>query len=275
MLPRAWVALVALALASSGAAPAATGWATHSITRHIGSLDASVSYQINDAPFPAFRNVRLTVRREGRAIIDREVKCPIGRNQAIWCEPQALTLPQLDTSSAPDVVLDLFTGGAHCCSVSVLVLTGQNPPRVITHEWGDPGYKLQRYHGREYFVTGDDRFAYAFNSFAGSWFPSQTWAIDSSGQLANVTRTRPDLVARDAQNAWYFVKRGDGLGIVAGWCADEYTLGLGRRCEAYLTEQLRHGTLRTCKGCGTSEWPDGKGFIALLHKRLLAWGYER
>lgn len=82
-------------------------------------------------------------------------------------------------------------------------------------------------------VSRDDRFAYAFTSFALSYFPSRIWHFDR-GRLIDVTRRFPTEVAGDATGHWRsYVKlrqeRLDVRGVLAAWLADQYQRGRGRR----------------------------------------------
>ena len=104
---------------------------------------------------------------------------------------------------------------------------------------GDPGYEFQRVEGNTSILSADDRFAYAFTAFAGSGLPLQIWTINANGVLTNITRTRPDLIKKDAAMWWhtYVAGRGkseygDVRGLVSAWCADEYLLGEKAACDA-------------------------------------------
>jgi len=140
--------------------------------------------------------------------------------------------------------------------------------------WGDPGYKLESHAGKSEFVTGDDRFAYEFTSFAGSGLPIEILSLDQNGAFQNVTRLRPALIRADAKVWWkaYVSQRGkadaDVRGVVGAWCADEYLLGQGQTCESELKSALPRGYLK-----GPTIWPQNAGFVALLHKQLVKWGY--
>ena len=174
-----------------------------------------------------------------------------------------------------EAVVDLYTGGAHCCFESLIVLgDGAQSGRLLFHDWGDPGYRGQRSAGTYDFVSADDRFAYAFTSFAGSGLPTQVWAINPVGHFVDVTSTRLDLVRADAKQYWhaYVSQRGkrdvDLRGVVAAWCADEYRLGLAKACNAELASALPKGYLN-----GPTGWPANAAFVSSLKKSLAKWGY--
>ena len=115
--------------------------------------------------------------------------------------------------------------------------------------------------GRLEFESADDRFAYAFTSFAYSGLPVQLWRFQG-GRFVDVTRAFPKALGADAAHQWgRFVanrRQGLGLGFIAAWAADEYLLrrrGLapsdGWRREARL------GRLRS----GDHLSPGGAGFV--------------
>jgi hypothetical protein len=89
------------------------------------------------------------------------------------------------------------------------------------------------------FVSADDRFAYAFASFAGSGFPLRIWTY-AAGRLSETTRAYPTLIAKDAakQWRWYRTRRAHGevRGLLAAWAADQCLLG---RCQEALTRLRR------------------------------------
>jgi hypothetical protein len=270
---RATVAvLAAVALCGTAGAAQPAPWKTLTVTKSSGGVTAVMTvekrktkYDIADS-----RNLHLKVTVDGKTILDKSLctplRCGIGTEQT-------LSLHKL-SGGTPDAVVDYYTGGAHCCFWSLIVApTG----KTITHDWGDPGYRIVRYKGVPQLVSGDDRFAYTFTSFAGSGMPVQVWAITPDGELnhpdvlENVTQTRLDLVRKDAAQWWkaYVTQRGaDVRGVLAAWCADEYRLGQKTTCDAELAEALKKGWIK-----GVPDWPSNAKYIALVHKDLAAWGY--
>ena len=253
----------------------AAGWTPATQTAQRGSIRVELSYEQQSLD-PAgdvkiYRDVRVRVVN-GRAVVFDRVVC------AAVCGPAsdgAIAFRNVWASRSPEIVVSLYTGGAHCCFENELVLLRSATTAIgIFHSWGDLGYRGQWLRGRFWFVTGDDRFAYAFTSFAASAFPMQVWAIDGPGRLVDVTRQRLDLVAANAQRLWkgYLADRGhvDIRGVLGPWCADEYLLGDRQACEAALTDALRRGYLKSdVVGVG------GRAYVAQLHHDLAAWGYTR
>jgi len=232
----------------------------------------SIKRQSRGQGFYNFRSLRLLVEVGGKTIVDRGLcgfeRCSIGSHQS-------LELQNVAGGPLKEAVMDLYTGGAHCCFESVVALVdGPHRGRVLLHLWGDPGFEGQRHEGVFDFVTADDRFAYAFTSFAASGLPMQVWTITPAGRFADVTSTRLDLVRADARQWWkaYLGERGkkdgDARGLVAAWCADEYRLGDRAACTTELASALKKGYLR-----GPDIWPQNAKFIAALERSLAKWGY--
>src|SRR5215208_430600 len=93
---------------------------------------------------------------------------------------RSITLADLDGDRESELLLDLYTGGAHCCIVTQ-VFALQAPPTAavppsygrVEHNFLDPGYTLRDLNGDGVpeFQSADGRFAYALSSYAGSGVP--------------------------------------------------------------------------------------------------------
>ncbi len=244
--------------------------------KQLGAIEAPLAYEqdADQTVFPPYRKIELTVARAGRTVLTERL-CAGG-----ICEPSptgALSVRNVWGSAQAEALVEIYTGGAHCCFGSEIVLDGPGGWRAISHNWGDLGYRGQWRGGAYYFITGDDRFAYAFTDFADSVFPMQVWSINGVGHLVDVTRTRLDLVRNDAAILWrgYVKDRAtkdtDVRGVLAAWCADEYALGAKAGCDAEVAKALKRGDLNLPGRFG----PMGSAFVKELDRELAAWGYTR
>lgn len=238
-------------------------------------IDATLSFQQRKESFGAysFRDMQLVVKNAGKTVYDHDL-CSLDRCGI--ASKHTLSLQNVWGGSLPEVLVDFYTGGAHCCFEALIVLVdGPHPGRAVFHDFGDPGYELTRDHGSTLILSADDRFAYAFTAFAGSGLPVQIWTINANGVLTNITRTRPDLIRKDAATWWraYVSERGksdlsDVRGVISAWCADEYLLGQKAACDMQLAAALPKGWLN-----GSGFWPSGAKFVTALHRSLAKWGY--
>lgn len=170
------------------------------------------------------------------------------------------------------MLLDLYTGGAHCCSVlQIFSFDPATGTYVMTeHDFGDPGYRIKDLggDGQLEFVTADDSFAYAFTDYAASGLPIQILTF-AGGHFTDVTRQYPKLIAKDAARFLKDFKHDlrDGVGLIAAWAADEDSLGHTSLVSRTLNRELRAGHLRALAGVG------GKKFLRELNKLLRKDGY--
>ena len=268
-----------LALVLAGSAGAASGKPKLvRVVKRRGLVTATLAYTRAGED----RDMTLSIRRGGKLLLTHRM-CPIDfqREPCRWApgswwlmKRQApLAFRDVAGARAPAVVSDIWTGGANCREDTFIAVAGSRPA-WIAQDWGPAGYKGRRLGGRYYFVSGDGRFTGQFSSFAGTWWPSQVWTISRAGRLANVTRLTPSFVRADAQRAWrtyhdHPIDR--GLGILTGWRADEYTLGLGARCSSLLHEELKKGRL----GDNGQDGLSAHGFIRTPNRDLERWGYKR
>lgn len=185
-----------------------------------------------------------------------------------------MTVADVDADGEPEVLLDLFSGGAHCCVMTQVLRWDGEAYRPTERNWGDPGYRLQDMNrdGISEFRSADARFAYKFASFAGSAMPI---AISSfrSGEFVDVTNAFPAVIKQDAAR-WLRIWRGrrgkantESLGVLAAWAADEYRLGHRTQVRRQLRVALRRGWLRGPKGS-----PRGTGYIRELDRFLTTHG---
>jgi hypothetical protein len=231
-------------------APSTAASPVTSETASSGPVQATVTYVLLHKSNLWY--VRLAVARAGVQVFDQRV-LPLRRPGA-WNEPigvfrksgernaRTITLRDLNGDGEPEILLDFWFGGAHCCYwLRIYRWDASSGTYTNTaHFWGNVSYDLKDVSqaGRLELVTADDRFAYAFTSFAGSGFPLQIWDYHSA-RLVNTTRSYPDLIARDAAQQWKWYgqarrQSSEVRGLLAAWAADEALLGHGGTAFAWL-----------------------------------------
>lgn len=197
-------------------------------TAALGNVQAELTYQERET---LGENFRLVIRRADRTVLDAPVPVNLQRFAG-------LQVRELDGNSEPEVILDLYSGGAHCCTSSYIYRydSAQSRYTNVKQAWGNVGYRLEDLDqdGVPEFRSADDRFAARFTAYAASGFPLQIWQY-RQGRMNNVTRRYTQLVYNDAFKQWqtYTQARdvgqdGESLrvkGYLAAYLADKYLLG--------------------------------------------------
>jgi hypothetical protein len=185
-----------------GAEPAAS----RSQTASDDGVSAVLTYKEGlGGPLPYF-DLKLSISNSGTSFYEQPVS---SRYCAGGCIPEELSgesgkpssvaVADLEDNGQPQVVLQLNTGGAHCCTI-VQVFSfdpGVMAYRSVEHDFGDPGALLTDLAGDGHLEleSADDRFAYAFSSYAYTGLPLQIWRIEEArfvnGPRSSRRRSRP------------------------------------------------------------------------------------
>ena len=271
---RTLIALVALATLALPASALATTQVA------LGSgVVARLSYQ---GRLPHFTHVSLSIKRDGKQVYQHPITsryCGEDCQLSIVPSQKAVQVVNFAQSGEPDVLVSLFTGGAHCCSVAqVFTYDAKSKSYAMAeHNFGDPGYRLERLSsdGAREFVTADDAFAYTFTDFADSGLPVKVLRLQGHS-FDNVTGQFPGLVKVDARQWLRDFHRmarthyQNTVGVIAAWAADEYTLGRVKQAKAFLVTQARAGHLNAALAPKSD---GGLGFVKKLEKFLRTRGY--
>lgn len=251
-------ALAAAALALSGPALANE---PGTIVKRAGAVEATLAWDAAPEDQIGVANPRLKIVRAGAVALDAPITdvCPSGCI-LVGDDPRGrgesmLKVADLDRDGEPEVVVDTFSGGAHCCTdAHVHDFRAANGTYArLTVPWGNGGYRLRDLGGdRLYEMIGsDDAFAYAFTSYAGSARPPKLLRYrhgrDGLPGVVNVTRRFPRLIRSDAREVLKVIRRarrGDDMrGFLAAYVADQYLLRRGRVGLREVDRAARHGLL--------------------------------
>ena len=189
-------------------------------------------------------------------------------------ELQSLCIARFPGESVPVVLLQLYTGGAHCCFV--VRAWPATPGATPTDENnGNAGTEVTKSLAGAEIVTADNSFYYAFAPFAASGAPVVVQSF-GNGRFVDVTGQHPDLLQADA-NQWMSIfyqseSQGGsglgGLGALAAWAGDECRLGITGEPWAILSQLQSQNMLNSPSG-----YPTGQAFIDQLHRFLTQHGY--
>ncbi len=285
---RAWTLVCASAaiavLACSAAGAAAehiTPLAPKAISAGEGSVTATLDFREGSDEFgdPTFADLELLIARSGTIAYRQPVTsrgCEECELEVFAHAPAPLSVQNLEGNAQPVVVLRLYTGGEHCCTI--VQLFSFDPAilayRPIEHDFGDAGALVTDVDGDGTLElrSADDRFAYAFTSFAYSGLPVQIWRL-TDGALHDVTSEFPLALAADAARQLRAFRanrhRGLGLGFLAAWAADEDLLGRAHTVSATLAREARAQRLRSADRLS----PSGAAFVRKLRRFLQGTGY--
>jgi subtilisin-like proprotein convertase family protein len=224
--------------------------------------------------------LRLRIARRGRTLFDappHRVR-PYGDSTTpvFWQSGGPVRVRDLDGDGEPEVLVDLYWGGAHCCYYTDVYryVRARGAYRLGVGFWGDlhPTLRDLDGDGRPEFETGDDRFAYVFTGFATSVFPIRILRFDH-GRFVDATRRFRRLIRRDAAKLYALYRserrkpNGDVGGILPAWLADEYLLGRGPAGWPVLREAVRRGEIQP--------WESPRSYLRKVRFFLRRTGYIR
>lgn len=158
--------------------------------------------------FGEWSPIRLWITRAG---ITTETPSPEnfkGDSEISSLEKPKLHVIDLEGDRDPEVIVTLFTGGAHCCTYSLIYRydPASNQYGVLRKDWGNRGFSPEDVKdldgdGHPEIVGADDRFSYRFASYASTFKPVMIERFQQ-GSFVNVTRNYPKLVRKSAAEAW-------------------------------------------------------------------------
>ena len=247
-----------------------------------GPTEVEFSYDVRGA-FPQFSDLRVRIEREDEKLINQRVPgCPAGCGPAGRnADQRSVRLRDVDDDGEPEVLVDVFTGGANCCSVSLLYAfrnAGDSYRRTIAN-WGRGGYLLRDFDGDRILEFGarDRRFDYRFSCTACNSSPPRTWHF-VGGRLRDVTRRFPGRITRDLRRVrrLYLRNRRSGAfatkGILPAYAADQCLLNHCGRGFRVLERAARRGEFRSE---GFNYGPTGRAFVRAVKRFLKRAGYVR
>jgi hypothetical protein len=255
-----------------------------------GQVTATFSYDFKRSKYGAydFSNSHVTIVRAGQTLVDET----LGK-ECSACTPwpadmgsnatKSVTVRDLDADGEPEVLVDLYSGGANCCwytdSYRYDETTGKYIKKVLRPGLSFP-YTLQDidHNGIPEFKSVDYRFAYKYGSNADTPRPLRIFNWNA-GDLVDVTIAFPKLAARDAAGYYktYLQLRNkkdvNVRGVMAAYVADMYNARQGKLGWKRLEAAFMRGDFkRKIKG---DVGPFGRNYVLSLRKFLGKLGYLR
>ncbi len=257
----ALLVMFALALVPA-AAFAASKVMSQSVTRD--GVTATVSYQKGRYP-DMDKNVEISIAQKGVATFKQQINALQCHKQCLVQPKHALAIANLEGAAHPaDVVLSLYSGGAHCCFIDEVYSHGHSGYTKRQADFQNSGARLEPIGpgGTTQFVTADNNFAYMFTDFAESGMPIRILSFNGL-RFINVTRSHPAMIRKDAASWWTAYRKDHDAGrkgLIAAWAADEYNLGQAKAARATLNAQAKKGLIT-------------RGFVSTLEQMLIKYGY--
>jgi hypothetical protein len=265
--------------------------ATRTETSTSGQVTATFSYDYKRTSFGSydFSNLHVAIDRVGVRLVDQNVAdvcdaCEGWPADMASKETQSVLVRDLDTDGEPEVLVDLFSGGANCCWYSISYRFDEVQNKYISKVLR-PGlsfpYTLRDIdrNGIPEFKSVDYRFAYKYGSNADTPRPLRIFNWGDGGKLVDVTVGFPRLAALDAADMYkgylHFrkVKDTNVRGLLAAYLADSYNAGNGRTAWRRVVAAYRRGDVDR-KFAGDAG-PHGKAYLQSLRRFLKKLGYLR
>jgi hypothetical protein len=204
-------------------------------TAMAGTVKAVLSYERSPSS-PKFRNVQLKIFQNGQRVFNEAIPRDRVDDQVLAEQSDtAFQVRDLDQDGQPEVIVDLFTGGTHCCTYSQIYRFDPSlgTYQAMQHKWGNSFYQLVDFDqdGRPEFQSRDDRFTGKFTSFAASANPLQIWRFEQ-GKMVDRTKEYSLQVEASASQHLLALQRAsvspnDAKGVMAAYMADRHTLNQG------------------------------------------------
>jgi hypothetical protein len=279
-MTRKCVIAIAAMIAAVALAPAAARAASSTATGR--GITARLSWT---GKFDRESDLALQITSGGAVVYSQPISsasCGTDCDVAEFSTHAPVHVVSLAGPSAPaSVLVDLYTGGAHCCSIAqVFTPSSTGTWTVAEHNFGDPGYRVipagagAGAQGTKVFQTADDTFAYAFTDYADSGMPIELLSL-TGGRFVDVTARYPSLIKADAAR-WLAAYRQmapkytDTVGVLAAWTADEARLGNASLAFRFLRQQA---SLHRLNSSLTPDASSPAKYIGALRKLLAKRGY--
>lgn len=143
-----------------------------------------------------------------------------------------VSITDLDADGTAEVIIQRYSGGAHCCTNTVVYRWHNNTFEKT--ETGPLDHKGGTFEdldgdGKIEFVSSDNKFNYAFSSYAGSYPPTAIFNY-KDGELQPTTMKYPKKLREKLEKMYQTFReyQSEGLsanGILAGYVAQKILLG--------------------------------------------------
>lgn len=146
-----WIAVACALLACLWVEGATAAPTPRAESAHSGQVTAELTYLFDDSAQDfgqRFTHLHVRVRRADAVLVDAEVQ-PLCSGCLAWpasggaVDSSSVSVVDLDRDGEPEVLFDLYTGGAHCCLYTMFFRFAAGTYVRHVHSWGNPGYRLR------------------------------------------------------------------------------------------------------------------------------------
>lgn len=169
------------------------------------------------------KNLEYTLFYQGEKILD---------GSSFTAYQGSVFLKDLNNNGTPEVIIQTYSGGAHCCT-SFMIYGWQNNQFIKTDigflDGGGGQFIDLDQDGDTEFITSNHAFLYQFSPYAGSFPPTMIFEYEN-GELVEVTRNYPQRLEATATRMYqaFLENKKQGYevnGILAGYVAQKILLG--------------------------------------------------
>ena len=239
---------------------------------------AELSYDRSGDEFNrTYRDFKLRIYEADALVAERGIAC--GRR----CAPAGLERSRSVSvrnlgGGGPEVLVDLYSGGAYCCWLTHVYSAGNTSYSRASKNWGPKRPRLtQLGGGRSEFLSHDDSFLRPYGC-AQCWrYLPHVWRFDD-GRFREVTRQFPAQVrpgSKKLRRRYFRASEGDGdvKPWLAAYVATRYLLGKPRAGWRLVRRALRRGELDNRRG-RYDFCPCGDRYPKRLRRFLRETGYR-
>ena len=192
------------------------------------------------------------------------------------------------TNSSPEIIFDAFSGGAHCCTTRMIAYETKYRGWAIAEGDTRDGDRFTFEDidgdGAAEFDEIDQSFLYAFESYAGSWAPTQIMQF-RQGEMMNVTFEKQfqPFLRQDVFGMEFSANNSEGTwnsnGFLGAWVAAKSMIGEGAGAWSrmlFLYDRDNSFTKDFCKLLDNSKkecTDEENSFPKQLHQHLVETGY--
>lgn len=144
-----------------------------------------------------------------------------------------VAIKDIDRNGTPEVIVSTFSGGAHCCTSTVIHQWRNNQFQTVNLGFLDGrggDFTDLDGDGTLEFTSYDQSFLYRFSSYAGSFAPSKIFSL-IDGKLVDTTAQYPETLRATARKMYQTILErqrnpdSEINGVLAGYVAQKALLG--------------------------------------------------